>query len=303
MLHSTSFQSGFIALVGRPNSGKSTLMNTVLGEDLSVVTPLPQTTRKNLRGILTTSSMQLVFIDTPGIHTGKYVLNRAMINETQGALKDKGIDCVGYIVDISRDFGDEEKTVAEIVIQSGIPALVIFNKMDLCKNCDSVTGQFLKLFPLLKTAPQIRITAASPDARAVFLDAVLKFIPEGPKYYENEELTDANLRFFAAEYLRKHIILNTRDEVPHAVYVEIESYEETPGKHRIDTVIHVETIGQRGIIIGKGGALIAKIRKGAEKDMKALAGAAVTISCHIKVTPQWRDNEGFLRTIGYRPGM
>jgi len=294
------FRSGFAVLIGRPNSGKSTLMNTVLGEHLSIVTSLPQTTRRNLRGILTTDALQVVFIDTPGIHSGRHILNRAMVDETVAVLKDGGIDIIVYIVDVSREFGEEEKNVAGLVMKAEIPVLIIFNKIDLCKDRDRAISEFYNLFPSFRNAPSLKIVATDRSARDAFVGTIGPFIPRGPKLYDRDELTDASMRFFAAEYLRKQIILNTREEVPHAAFIEIESYRETPGKHQVDATIHVETIGQRGIIIGKGGTLITRIRKGAEKEMSALAGVPVAITCHIKVTPGWRDNERFLRSAGYR---
>jgi len=284
--------------MGRPNSGKSTLMNTILGEQLSVVTPLPQTTRQNLKGIYTTDDMQLVFVDTPGIHKGKYAFNDSMIREVHTVIKEQGLDLICYLVDVSREFGDEEDNVASIISQSGTKAVIVFNKIDVNVKYEDVTRLFFDKYPVFKGTPYICISANSVSAREMFLKTVDPFIPEGPEYFDPEDLTDASMRFFASEYIRKQIILNTSDEVPHAVFIEIESYKEHAESHEIQATIHVETIGQRGIIVGKGGAVITKIRKAAAKELEKLVGARVSLTCHIKVTPRWRDNERFLRGMG-----
>lgn len=298
MTKQDKFKSAFIALTGRPNSGKSSLMNTILGEQLSVVTPLPQTTRRNIKGIYTAENMQLIFVDTPGIHKGRHTFNEVMISEAREAIIEKGVDIVCYIVDLSRSFGDEEKVVADLVVQSGIKSIIVFNKVDITKDCDKTISGFYELFPELKSFPSIKISAIHPDAKQIFINQVEYLIPEGPRYYDSDEMTDANLRFFAAEYIRKHIILNTRDEVPHASFVEIESYQENENIHIVNATIHVETVGQRGILIGKGGLVIRKIRNKAELDLKKLLQVPVKIKIHIKITPKWRDNESFLRIQG-----
>lgn len=298
MQNQKSFRSAFVALIGRPNSGKSTLMNTVLQEQLSVVTPLPQTTRRNLKGILTTDNLQLIFVDTPGIHQGKHVFNQSMIKEAQTVLEEQGIDIICYIVDLSREFGEEETSIANMISNLTANILVVFNKIDLIKAPEKKIQHFYELYPQFSKMPQIQISANLPEARKEFLDALDPFLTEGPCYFDPEELTDANLRFFAAEFIRKQIILNTREEVPHACFIEIESYKEDQDKHRINATIHVETSGQRGIIVGKGGSIITRIRKNAEKEMAAMVQMPVSITCHIKVSPKWRDNEGFLRFMG-----
>lgn len=298
MTDQNKFKSAFVALMGRPNSGKSTLMNTILGEQLSVVTPLPQTTRQNLKGVYTTDSMQLVFVDTPGIHKGKYVFNESMINEVHKVIEEQGLDLICYLVDVTRDFGVEEDTVASIIQKSKVKTLLIFNKIDANKKSEAAKELFFSKYPYYRDLPQISLSAIDSKSKEIFLKAVEPFIPEGPQYFDPDDLTDANLRFFAAEYIRKHIILNTKDEVPHAVFVEIESYKELEDHHEIVATIHVETTGQRGIIVGKGGSLITKIRKAAAHDMEELVQTKVKMTCHIKVTPKWRDNERFLRFMG-----
>jgi GTP-binding protein Era len=292
------FKSGFIALVGRPNSGKSSLLNNVLKENLSIVTPLPQTTRTIMRGIYSTDSMQLIFVDTPGVHKGKHMFNKTMLDEVRNMFFDGGIDCICYIVDCSREFGSEEEAVVSIVRDQPIHKLIVFNKIDIVDNADSKIEQFFTSYPDLKGIQYVKCSALDKKSGDVLVQALNPLIPQGPAYFDPENSTDATLRFFAAEYLRKYIILNTKEEVPHAAFVEIESYKETPECHEILATIHVETSGQKGIIIGKGGSGIDKIKKGARKEMKELVGMPVTLTCHVKVTPGWRDNESFLRRMG-----
>jgi GTP-binding protein Era len=289
------FRSGFVTLIGRPNSGKSSLLNTVLGQELAAVTPLPQTTRRNLRGIYTDASMQIVFIDTPGIHKGKHEINEVMMREAREALSDAEPDCVCYLIDLARDFGEEEKFVATLVMAVRAPALLVFNKADQCKDAGAMQKRFLELFPGLSRAATVTLSATQRAAKGLFLAALSPFINDGPRYFDEETVTDAPMRFFAAEFLRKQVILNTREEVPHAVFVEIEAYHESEKGHDISAAIHVETNGQKGILIGKKGVMIGKIRSGAQKELARLAGCPVTISCHVKVSPGWRDNQNFLR--------
>jgi GTP-binding protein Era len=291
------FRSGFAALIGRPNSGKSTLLNAVLGEELSPVTPLPQTTRRAMRGVYTTENMQIVFLDTPGIHRGRYRINDAMLREARNAANGSGADCVCYLVDLSREFGDEETMVAQTALAAKTPLLVVFNKADVCGDVISRKAEFFRLFPGLAQVPSVTLAAIKKDAAGKFITALQPFIKEGPRYFDGESLTDASLRFFAAEFLRKQIILNTREEVPHASFVEIESYREEERRHTIAATIHVETVGQRGIVIGKKVSLLQKIRTAAEADLGRLAGCPVFISCHVTVTPGWRDNKRIMQLL------
>lgn len=289
-----------VALLGRPNSGKSTLVNAVIGEDLCVVTSLPQTTRRNLRGIYNDDTTQIVFVDTPGIHGGGRKVNEAMVNESRSLLRDKGLDAVGYVVDLGREFGAEEDSVAELVATARVPVLVVFNKTDRCEDIDARVAAFGERYPALRGGLQIRVQATGDGARETFLRALTPMLPEGPPLFPTDELTDENLRFFAAEFVRKGIILNTQKEVPHASCVEVLTYRETPSRHRVDAAIHVETVGQRGIVVGKGGAVIKKIRRVAEQELAKLSGVPATVNLHVKVSPRWRDKPGFLRGMGYR---
>jgi GTP-binding protein Era len=217
-----------------------------------------------------------------------------MLQEAKDAASDDAVDCVCYLVDLSREFGGEEAQVAQLAQSAGAPVLVIFNKKDICKDVEARKASFRTLFPGLAGAPSVTLCAKAGAARDALLAALQPFIKEGPRYFDGDDMTDADMRFFAAEFLRKQIILATRDEVPHAVFVEIERYREHENGHEINALIHVETQGQKGIVIGKKGAIIGRIRAAAEKEIARLAGCPVTLTCHVVVTPHWRDDRAFL---------
>jgi GTP-binding protein Era len=175
--------------------------------------------------------------------------------------------------------------------------LIVFNKSDVVEPDEAVT-RFRRLFPDMATLPSVRLAAVHPEAKQRFLEAADPFIHEGPRYFDPDAMTDSSLRTLAAEYIRKQIIVHTGHEVPHAAFVEIEAYRETPERHEIVATIHVETRGQRGIIVGKGGSVISRIKKEARAELMKLTGVPVGMSCHVKVSPHWRDNEEFLRRAG-----
>lgn len=295
----SAVHSGFVALVGRPNSGKSTFVNMMLGENLCVVTPLPQTTRKNLKGIYNDAARQIVFLDTPGMHAGDYSFNDAMVREAMRVLEERSVDFVGYMVDLARPFGAEEDVVSERILKTSLPAIVIFNKCDACNDCDGAEKAFYARYPGFKPFPHIRISALDTASKDVFLAVADKLLPMGPRWFPEDELTDANLRFFVGEFIQKGIILTTQREVPHASMVEILSFQELENRHAIEAAIHVETRGQRGIIVGAGGSVIKKIQNIAQKEMYRLTGIRTTVKCHVKITPHWRDKNGFLSSMGY----
>ena len=272
-------------------------MNMALGEEISPVTPLPQTTRRRFHGIYTGKNIQIIFVDTPGIHRGDRRINEAMLQEAAAAVSQAGLDCLCYLVDLSREYGKEESLVASMVLKAKSPLLLVFTKKDLCPAIDPRMAQFFLRFPEFEARPAIAISAKDTEAGVRFLSALDPFIKNGPRYFDEDAVTDASLRTLAAEFIRKQVILVTRDEVPHAVFVEIESYREQENCHKITAVVHVETVGQKGIIIGKKAAVIEKIRKMAEKDMQRIVRCRVVVSCHIKVTPHWRNDKGFLKAI------
>ncbi len=301
---SETFYSAFVAIIGRPNSGKSTLLNSILGEQLAIVSAMPQTTQKSMRGIYNEDNYQLVFVDTPGIHKGKHNLNKTMYEISTSMIGDDGIDVIAYLVDMSRDFGEEEDDIAELVgkVNGEKRVIVVFNKVDLftVPEIETKIEKFFNRYPALQGAKTLMLSAQAETAGELFVETLKPVIPEGPQYYPEGDLTDASLRFFASEFVRRQIIAITYEEVPHACFAEVTSYEEQEdGSHLIGTDIHVETKGQKAIIIGDKGANISKIRKGAEWRMKKLVGAKVKFELFVKVTPHWRDKADRLKEFGF----
>lgn len=295
------FHSAFVAIIGRPNSGKSTLLNAILGEQLAIVSSMPQTTQRNMRGIYNEENMQIVFVDTPGIHKGKHQLNHEMYSLSTSMIKDSGIDVVCYMVDMSREFGEEEDDIAQKIGKIDRPVLVVFNKVDQMTfpEAEAKKNLFNERYPDLAPFPQVMLSALADNSGEVFIDALRSYIPEGPQYYPADDLTDESLRFFASEYIRKEIINLTHNEVPHASFVEITQYTEGENLHKIEADIHVESPGQKAIIIGNKGGTISKIRRGAEWKMRGLTGVKCKINIFVKITKHWRDKKSFLKEQGY----
>ncbi len=303
-MDNTEFRSAFVAIIGRPNSGKSTILNSILGQQLAIVSPMPQTTQRNMKGIVNRENLQIVFVDTPGIHKGKHQLNKDMYNISTSLLNDGDVDMVAYMVDMSRDFGEEEDDIAVRVAKLTSPVFIILNKADqlTLPEAEAKKAEFDERYPDLAAAPKLMVSSVADNAGEVFLDFILPYVPEGPQYYPEDDMTDANLRFFASEYVRKQIIDITHEEVPHAAFVEVTNYAESDELHEIDADIHVESSGQKAIMIGAKGKNISKIRKGAEWKMRKLTGVKVKYNLFVKVTKHWRDKKDFLKEAGFQNG-
>ena len=295
------FYSGFVAIIGRPNTGKSTLLNAVLGQNLAITSTLPQTTQRNMRGIYNSDTSQIIFVDTPGIHRGKHQLNKDMYNLSLSLFKDSGINLLVYMVDMARDFGDEEDAIAEKIAQIETPVCIVLNKVDnlTIAEAEGMQEAFNERYPDLAALPQIMLSSLAEDAGEIFIKFITPYIPEGPKYYPDDVLTDENMRYFAAEYIRKQIIENTHEEVPHACYVEVTDYIENENLHLVEADIHVESVGQKAIIIGAKGQTISKIRRGAEKRLRGLSRVKTKVNIFVKVTRHWRDKQDFLKEAGF----
>jgi GTP-binding protein Era len=278
-------------------------MNSIVGDPIAIVSPMPQTTQKNMRGICTGDNFQIVFVDTPGIHMGKHKLNRTISEYALSTITDQGIDIVCYLVDLSRDPGPEEGRLAEVAVQASEKkqVVLIFNKVDLFTIDKAMERKetFLQAYPGLADLKTLMISSTADNAGEVFIDFLKPLLPEGPMYYPADEISDSHLRHFAAEYVRKQIISLTYQEVPHAAYVEIISYTEKDGLHEISADIHVETTGQKKILIGSKGATIARIRRQSEWRMRKLTGDKVKFSLFVKVTPHWRDKVSNLKEFGF----
>jgi len=290
------FKSGFIAVVGRPNAGKSTLVNKLVGSKVAIVSPRPQTTRNRIQGIVNREDAQIVLIDTPGIHKPENVLSRQMMDELQHALED--IDILSLIVDASADFGGGDRFSIEWVQRFHGPVFLLLNKVDQVNKplLLPLIERYQKLFEFAEVFP---ISALTGVGCAALVDSWVARLPEGPPHFPLDQFTDQPERFLAAEFIREKAILATRDEVPHAIAVLVDSWEEKTTLIKIRATLYVEREGQKGILIGKGGATMKKIGTSARKDIEAFLGAHVFLELSVKVQPNWRQNAGIVRQLDW----
>ncbi len=298
-----AFRSGFLCILGRPNAGKSTLLNALVGERIAIVSPKPQTTRNRIQGILNVPKRkgrpgaQAILVDTPGVHTPDSALGRKMMHEVHAGLE--GSDLVLMMVDAARRPDPTDEFVLEMVKRSGTKAFLLLNKMD---TVDKQT-----LLPLIADyttrgdfAEVIPISALKKEGLDALLDAVVAALPEGPRYFEEDQITDQPARFMAAEIIREQILMSAQQEVPHATAVVIDQFEETPRITRIMATIHCEREGQKAILVGKGGAMLKKIGTAARLRMETMLGARVFLELFVKVSPGWRDSQRFVEEIDWR---
>lgn len=293
-----SHKSGFVSILGRPNSGKSTLLNALVGQKVSIVADKPQTTRTQIQGVLTTPEAQIVFIDTPGIHKSDSAINKRMMDAVRDSLEER--DLFVYLVDATKPFSSADEKALSILRPDGPPVIVAFNKID-------ALAAKQELLPLLEEyrrrfqfAEFLPISAASGEGLELLLTQVVKRLPEGPEYFPPDHFTDQPARFLAAELIREKILQATHQEVPHSVTVLIEKWEELPRLIRIFATILVEREGQKGIIIGSKGTMLKQIGTLSRQEMEALFGMQVFLDLHVKVEAAWREKTAFLNTVDWR---
>ncbi|MFN3396591.1 MAG: GTPase Era [Thermodesulfovibrionales bacterium] len=287
------FHSGYVAIVGRPNVGKSTLLNNILGQKVSIVTSRPQTTRKRITGIKTLKDCQIIFIDTPGIHKPIHKLGEFMVQEAIEALKD--VDLILFMVE-PREPGGGERFILDLIKKTDKRCILIINKVDLIKKAE--------LLPLIENYSRLHgfdaiipISAINKEDVLIVLKEITKRLPEGPKYYPDDVITDQYQRFIASEIIREKIMERTEEEVPHAVAVEITKWQEEENRIFISANIFVEREGQKGIIIGKGGKRLKEIGKDARLEIESLTEKRVFLELWVKVKEKWRSNERLLKEL------
>jgi len=290
-------RAGFVSIAGRPNVGKSTILNALIGEKLAITAPQAQTTRTSIQGVLTTSDAQIVFLDTPGIHKSDTLFNRRMMKTVRGALQDR--DLILFVADATKPLSEEEEHALSALGQSARAVLVV-NKIDRVEDKRlllPLIDQYSKLFPWLAVVPVSgRVGTNLEDLKRV----IIENIPEGPALFPKDYLTDQPMRFLAAEIVRERILRATREEVPHAVAILIDSWEEKPRLTKIAATIHVERAGQKTILIGEKGQMLKKIGSEAREEIERLLGHKVFLSLFVKVEPNWRKDPAFLNAIDYR---
>ncbi len=291
-----SFRSGFIAIVGRPNAGKSTLVNTLVGRKIAIVSTRPQTTRNRIQGIVNRDDAQIVLIDTPGIHQARNVLSRQMMDEAQHALE--GVDMLSLIVDASENFGTGDEFSLEWVKRFKGPTFLLLNKVDRVKK-PLLLLMIEKYAALYNFAEIFPISALTGEGCPALVNAWLDLLPESPPYFPADQFTDQPERFLAAEFIREKAILATREEVPHAVAVLIDSFEEKRTLVKIRATLYVEREGQKGILIGKRGETMKKIGTEARKEIESILGTKVFLELFVKVQPNWRQNAAMVRQLDW----
>ena len=297
----SDFRFGFIAVIGCPNVGKSTLVNTLLGQKVAAVTPKAQTTRRRQLGILTTASAQIVFVDTPGIHTARHKLGKFLNQEAEDAIP--GVDAVLFLVDVSETPTDDDKWIATRLsrLARRTPLVLACNKIDLVP-AETLTANLEAYQALVpKEAQVFPISATNGEGMGSLLAGLTKLIPARKPEYEPEQVTDLYEREIAAELIREACLLQLRDEVPHGVAVRIDEFTERPDESAyIAATIFVERDSQKGIVIGRGGEMLKRIGTAARKEIEEMSGRKIFLEVRVKVLKDWRKDEKAMKRFGYK---
>jgi len=294
-------KSGFVAVIGRPNVGKSTLMNALLGEKVAIVSPKPQTTRLRQLGIYTRDDAQVVFVDTPGIHNPRTPLGEFMVTVALDALKDA--DVILFVADLSEDATAEDRQIADLVrqAQAETPALLVLNKVDLVDSPDRLQRRVVEFRGLVPDADWLTTVATSGEGAPQVLEHIIGKLPEGPRYYPADQLSDTAMRDIVAEIIREKVLLNLEQEVPHGVATVVEEYKQrSDDMTYIHATIYVERDTHKGIVIGKKGQMLKTISQQAREEIEAFVGSRVYLELWVKVLKNWRRDEKSLRQLGYR---
>ncbi|EGT3615159.1 GTPase Era [Clostridium perfringens] len=292
------FKSGFITIVGRPNVGKSTLTNLLMGEKLSIVSNKPQTTRNNIQTILTGEDYQMIFVDTPGIHKPKHKLGEYMVNSATDSIKD--VDLVLFLSNPCDEVGRGDKFIIEQLKNQKAPVIFVLNKVD--ESSPEKVAKTLELFSKeYDFAEMIPISAMKGKNTDKLLELMIKYLPEGPKYYPDDMITDVQERFVVAEIVREKALKNLSQEVPHGIAVDvIQMKQDNSGKYNIEVDLICEKASHKGIIIGKNGQTLKKIGSTARFELERFLREKVNIKIWVKVRKEWRDNTSLLKELGYK---
>ena len=291
-----NFKSGFVNIVGNPNVGKSTLMNDLVGERISIITSKAQTTRHRIMGIVNAPEYQIVFSDTPGVLKPKYKLQESMLNFSEGALTDA--DILIYVTDVVENPEKNAEFLARVAKEK-VPVLLVINKIDLLKSQDDLEAIVSKWKTILPNAEVFPTSALEHFNVTNLMTRIVELLPTGHPYFGTDALTDKPARFFVTEIIREKILTNYDKEVPYSVEVIVEKFDEKEGAIHIMAVIYVERDSQKGIIIGKGGSKLKKVGIEARKDIETFFGKKVYLELFVKVEDNWRNRENKLRSFGY----
>ena len=298
MMDFNGYKSGYVALVGKPNVGKSTLLNHYIGQKVAAVSKKPQTTQKRQLGILTTEQAQIIFIDTPGLHSGNYKLSSFINEEAENALTDA--DLILFVVDISQFPDGEDRRLAELInkLSGDILKLLVMNKIDLA-NPTGIELQKAAYLQLLEFVDGVEISAITESGREKLLDRIIQLLKEGPQFFPEDQITDVYEREIAQDLIRAAALHHLRDEVPYGTFVQVDDYVlRGDGTRYVHATIFVERDSQKGIVIGKGGSMIKQISTLARMEIVEMSGESVFLDLKVKVEKNWRDNPDFLRRHG-----
>lgn len=292
-------KSGFVAIIGRPNVGKSTLLNQILGQKIVITTDKAQTTRKRIKGIYTNKEGQIVFVDTPGVHKPLNKLGEFLLDEAKIAVPDA--DVILFLVDGSESAGKGDKWIAQHLLQTKIPIVIVMNKVDKVKKPEKVEENLLSYKTLFEeNLPIVRISAKTGRNIDTLMNNIFKKLPEGEALYPEDVVTEETMRDVTEEIIREKILLNTSDEIPHSVAVKVTNYQEKEEIDKIYATIYCEQKSQKGILIGKGGSLLKKIGTEARLELEKIVEKKVYLQLEVKVEKDWRKKQNILKNFGYQ---
>ncbi len=290
-------RAGFVSIVGRPNAGKSTLLNALVGEKVAITAHQAQTTRTTIQGVLTTSAVQIVFIDTPGIHKSDTLFNKRMMETVRSALA--GVDVILFVADATKQMSEEDQHSVS-ALPATAKSILVLNKIDRIEDKRlllPLTQQYTAAYPFIETVP---VCAKTSDGVEKLKDVIAAYLPEGPALFPDDYITDQPMRFIAAEIIREQILRAVREEVPHASAILIDSWEDTPKLTRIAATIYIERMGQKAILIGSKGQMLKKIGSEARQQLEQRLERKVFLSLFVKVKPNWREDPSFLSAVDWR---
>ncbi|MBB4825754.1 GTP-binding protein Era [Sporosarcina luteola] len=294
-----AFKSGFISIIGRPNVGKSTFLNRVVGQKIAIMSDKPQTTRNKVQGVVTMETSQIIFIDTPGIHKPKHKLGDFMVKSARNTLKE--VDIIMFMVNANEPIGSGDRFIIELLRTTKTPVFLVINKIDLIHPDELLTiiTTYTSEYEFAEIVP---LSALNGNNVERLMETLENYLPEGPKYYPDDQVTDHPERFIISELIREKVLHLTREEVPHSVAVAIEKIErdEAKGMVNVMATIVVDRDSQKGIVIGKKGALLKEIGTKARHDIEMLLGSKVFLELWVKVQKDWRNKPGQLREFGFR---
>ncbi|MEC0230329.1 MULTISPECIES: GTPase Era [Paenibacillus] len=292
------FKSGFVSIIGRPNVGKSTLMNQIIGQKIAIMSDKPQTTRNKIHGVYTSQNGQIVFLDTPGIHKPTSKLGDYMSKVAHGTLGE--VDAVLFLVDVADGIGGGDRYIIEQLKHIETPVILVLNKIDLVQP-EALLAVITNYKDLYNFAEIVPVSALKGNNVTTLLEQIIRYLPEGPQYYPADQITDHPEQFVCAELVREKILHMTREEIPHSIAVQIEDMRVEPnGVVHISAVIFVERDSQKGIVIGKQGALLKEIGRQARRDIETLLGSKTFLELWVKVKKDWRNQDRVLRDLGFR---